>query len=107
MKSFCLMLGIFLASTGISISASAADSIADQLKAALAAGPVVEIAGEKVPTAPLVAYYEPRDYAPRWFSFFGLKGDAKKALRVIARAGEHGLDPERYHSKRIEDILDN
>ena len=55
----------------------------------------LRIGGEKLHTALLRQFYAAHDFQPVWES---RKPQAEALLRAVARAGEHGLDPELFHA---------
>jgi murein L,D-transpeptidase YcbB/YkuD len=58
-------------------------------------GTDLRIGGEKMHTALLRQFYTAHDFQPVWE---GRKVQAEALLRSVARAGEHGLDPELFHA---------
>ncbi len=55
----------------------------------------LRIGGEKMHTALLRQFYAGYDFQPVWE---GRKLQAEALLRALARAGDHGLDPELFHA---------
>src|SRR6185369_7824557 len=63
-------------------------------------GESVEIDGEAVDAVPARELYGPRGFTPLWVD--GGEDRLRVLVEVLGRAGEHGLDPSRYHLAAIQ-----
>ncbi|MGE0260853.1 MAG: murein L,D-transpeptidase [Alphaproteobacteria bacterium] len=61
----------------------------------------LRIDGEKLRTALLRQFYGAHEFQPVWES---RKPQADALLRAVARAGEHGLDPELFHAGALRKL---
>lgn len=85
----------FEAASAASADAPAADG---EIKARLAQGNNLTIAGDKLHIALLRAFYAAHNYEPVWES----RPDATKSLwGAVMRAGEQGLDPNMFHAAAL------
>lgn len=72
----------------------------DQLKRTTCQGEV--LCGSKV----LPDFYEKRSNKPAWFGPAGFSSQAGYIIRAVRQANREGLNPDDYHLKAIEAILD-
>src|SRR5689334_13182315 len=61
----------------------------------------LRIGGEKMHIALLRQFYTAHDFQPVWE---GRKVQAEALLRAVARAGDHGLDPELFHAGLLQKL---
>lgn len=51
-------------------------------------------------------FFEARSFAPAWTDKSGPREDAHELLSVVRAAHADGLDPDDYHTQRLEELLD-
>ena len=79
------------------IAAPSGSPIRDRIEAAGG----LRIDGEKLHTALLRQFYGAYEFQPVWEN---RKPQAEALLRAVARAGEHGLDPELFHAGALRKL---
>jgi murein L,D-transpeptidase YcbB/YkuD len=85
------------APVAVPLAAPAISPIRDRLEAAAE----LRIDGEKPHIALLRQFYAAHDFQPVWENH---KAQAEALLRAVARAGEHGLDPELFHAGALHKL---
>lgn len=65
-----------------------------------------KVAGDKVThIQDLKSFYAARDFKPYWGSdWFGLSGEAEDLIEILEDSWSHGLNPNRYHLKVIQEL---
>ncbi|MBI9076055.1 MAG: L,D-transpeptidase family protein [Desulfatibacillum sp.] len=70
-------------------------------------GDSVTAAAEKIySSVVLPRFYEQRGYRPAWLDSGAPSTQSETVLRLLQRAGEHGLNPVEYHVEKIGTLLE-
>jgi murein L,D-transpeptidase YcbB/YkuD len=70
---------------------------APELRRILGQSPDLRVAGKRIGTPRLRAFYRLRGFAPAWDPSDGGGERAAALVRVLSQAADHGLDPAAYH----------
>lgn len=91
------LMALFLST---SAHASSQDPVQAALNKQLATANEHRVDGDVWPMTKTL--YRNRDMTPLWVTREGVNGQAKLALKVLKRAGEHGLEPDEYAAQWLE-----
>jgi murein L,D-transpeptidase YcbB/YkuD len=83
------------------VAAPLVTPVASPIRNRLEAAGELSIDGEKLRTALLRQFYGAHEFQPVWENH---KAQADALLRAVARAGEHGLDPELFHAGALRKL---
>jgi len=99
---------VFLAAVGLLATASV--SIAENTEQTPAylsqwlEPEMLEFSSTTIPAAPLRRFYTAQGYQPLWIGSRGLSRRGEEALEVLSKAGEEGINGERYHVQTIRSV---
>jgi hypothetical protein len=97
----CLALALLLALAACGNEGAPPPARPARAAAAAPAGPPVRVPAE------IAAFYRERGNRPVWIGRHGPRPEALRLAAEIARAADHGLDPERYGAAELAAALDS